>query len=292
LIYRLISKIAALSKISLFLFFIFLSNFGNAQSTLKEEIFFYGDVMLNAMDDANRVKAGEKFNSLFYEYVEQNPQDSLGWLKWVSIQAPDDNAFRIITWELKKDEDNFAYFGYLQLQNGKGFVLEEEASDYKDVEFESRGKEDWLGAVYYNILKVNETDYILFGKNQLDKFENLKIAEVLSLEEEDPIFGKEIFQKGADTKSRLVLRYADDASVSLNYNTSLGLIIFDHLIARMGRIEGQGSTFLPDGSYEGYVPQDGLWMYKEKLYDHVFEEAPRPNPVLDKKQKNIFGKQN
>jgi len=147
--------------------------------------------------------------------------------------------------------------------------------------------------VYYDILKINETDYVLFGVNHLSKYENIKVAEVLSLEDaKEPIFGKEVFQKGADTRSRLILRYADDASVSLNYNPTLGLIIFDHLIPRMGRIEGQGSTFLPDGSYEGYVPNENVWVYKEKLYDHIYEEAPRPNPVLDKSKKGVFGKQN
>ncbi len=277
----------------LLLSFLCFSLIANTQSSTKDELYFYGDVMLNAMDDVNRVKAGEKFNALIFNYLEENPQDSLDWLKWVSIQSPIDKAFRIITWELKENEDVYSYFGYLQKADGTGFVLSEERSDFRDVEFESRTHEDWIGALYLNIHKVNETDYILFGVNHLDKFENVKLAEVLSLAEDEPVFGKELFQKGADTRTRLVLRYADDASVSINYNPSLDLIIFDHLIARMGRIEGQGSTFLPDGSYEGYVPQEGIWVYKEKLYDHIFEEAPRPNPVLNgdrKKSKNIFGK--
>jgi len=262
----------------------------SAQDTLKDQLYFYGDVMLNAVDDKNRVLAGEKFNTLFESYIQENPQDSLIWLKWISIQSPEDNAFRILTWELKRSENDFSYFGYLQKADGTGFVLQEEESDFLDVEFENRTTDTWLGAIYYNVKQISEGYYILFGVNHHDKFENIKIAEVLSFDEGVPNFGKEVFKKSVDIKSRLVLRYADDASVSLNFNEDLNLIIFDHLIPRMGRIEGQGSTYLPDGSYEGYVPEEGLWIYKEKLFDHVFEKAPRPNPVLNKKKNGLFRK--
>ena len=44
------------------------------------------------------------------------------------------------------------------------------------------------------------------------------------------------------------------------------LIVHDHLIRRMGRIAGQGPVNLPDGSYEGYMFDNGKWMYKEKLF--------------------------
>jgi len=256
---------------------------GSSQDTVKDELYFYGDVMLNALDGENRVIAGEKFNSLFESYIQENPSDSLKWLKWISIQSAEDSLFRILTWELMRDRNNYSYYGYLQMADGSGYMLNEEKSDFRDVEFESMTSQEWLGAIYYDTKKIGDGTYILFGVNHLDEYENVKIADVLSFENNEPIFGKEIFQKTNDTKSRLVLRYADDASVSLNYSETLNLIIFDHLIARMGRIEGQGSTFLPDGSYEGYVPIDGEWIYKEKLYDHVFEEAPRPKPVLDNK---------
>ncbi len=277
-----------MSKLIYLLSFVLFASFGNAQDSLKDKLYFYGDVMLNALDDDNRVLAGENFNTLFADYIKENPTDSLTWLKWISIQSPEDKSFRILTWELKRNDDSYSYFGYLQKPDGTGYTLHEEKSDFQDVEFDTRTKDDWLGAIYYGIKNIGENTYALFGVNHYSKFENVKIAEVLSFEDDEPIFGKEVFKKAADIKTRLILRFADDASVSLTFSNSLNLIIFDHLIPRMGRMEGQGSTFLPDGSYEGYVPADGIWEYKEKLYDHVFEEAPRPKPVLNQKKNGLF----
>ncbi|MBT8189180.1 MAG: hypothetical protein KJO29_02030, partial [Bacteroidia bacterium] len=79
------------------------------------------------------------------------------------------------------------------------------------------------------------------------------------------------------------------ATLQLNYNPGLKLIIHDHLIQRIGRIPGQGPVFLPDGTYEGYEFIEGIWMYREKIYDHTYDAAPRPKPVLGNK-KDLFGK--
>ena len=57
----------------------------------------------------------------------------------------------------------------------------------------------------------------------------------------------------------------------------------DHLINRMGRIPGQGETWLSDGSYEGYKWDGSMWVYDEKVFEQITEEGnyPRPVPVLD-----------
>ena len=57
------------------------------------------------------------------------------------------------------------------------------------------------------------------------------------------------------------------------------------------------TTFVPDGSYQGYELKDGFWVNIPKVYDQVLEDgqAPRDFPVLDsenanRERKNIFGK--
>ena len=63
------------------------------------------------------------------------------------------------------------------------------------------------------------------------------------------------------------------------------MIVHDHLEYIMGLQAGQGPTFIPDGTYEGYYYKNSKWMYKEKMFDHMYEEdnPPRPKPVFQDK---------
>jgi hypothetical protein len=154
---------------------------------------------------------------------------------------------------------------------------------------------EWYGCLYYNLRKQNDDSYLVFGFDASTALENRKIADVLTIKDDEVTLGSEIFEDKNNKGSyanRLVLDYASDANVNLNYNPSLKMIVHDHLIKRMGRLPGQGPVDLPDGSYEGYSYHDGKWIYKEKIFNHTYDEAPRPKPVLDKKSGNpdIFGR--
>jgi hypothetical protein len=112
-----------------------------------------------------------------------------------------------------------------------------------------------------------------------------------------PVFGKEVFiakdeDGNPDAKNRLMLEYSSDSNVGLNFNQGMGMIVYDHLISRMGRLPEQGPTMLPDGSYCGYKPEEGKWIYVDKLFNEVSTTVPRPKPILDGNKRNIFGKKN
>ena len=149
--------------------------------------------------------------------------------------------------------------------------------------------------MYYSIKKLEENKYLIFGFNQIDQFKNAKVLDMIHVKDGTVTLGEEIFEDKNDLdtyQNRIILTYSGDASVNLNYNPGLEMIVHDHLIQRMGQLEGQGPTNVPDGSYEGYKLENGKWMYKEKIYDHSYGEnnAPRPKPILNKKKKNLFGK--
>ena len=122
---------------------------------------------------------------------------------------------------------------------------------------------------------------------------------MLTFEDGQPVFGAEIFKKVQenkrdDVKSRLLLKYSDDANVSINFNPGLDMIVLDHLIPRMGTRPGQGPTFLPDGSYVGYAwdAENGFFNYIDKIYNQVSDTPPMPKPILgeQEKSKDIFGR--
>ena len=264
--------------------------------SLTNDLSFYSDVMVNASKADHRVRASQNFNQLFSRYIKKNNlfTSDLSYLEWISILQTEDNAFKLLSWQVEFDNDQFEYFGYLIYPDGSYHELKREPHSLDNLEGMQMSAEDWYGCLYYNIMKFGLDKYIIFGYNKTGKWENMKIADVLSFEKGDPVFGYPAFEDHDELGTqvyRLVLRYSSDAAVNLNFNPGLNMIAHDHLIHRMGRIPGQGPVYLPDGTYEGYELVDSVWMYREKLFDHTYDEAPRPNPVFgNSKRKDLFGK--
>jgi len=266
-----------------------------SQDSVKDDLFFYGDIMINAQETSSRERAQARFYEEFKALLSQDAsfEDDWSWLKWISVLSPAENEFKLYTWEWKIDEDNFQYFGFIQFPDNSYIELTGEPEEWVDLSYDERSSDDWISALYYKIMEYDSPDgkvYMLFGYNQFNKFDNIKLVETLAINGKELVFGKPAFVKEGRSKNRLVLKYADDAVVTVNYNTDLNLLMYDHLIPRIGRLEGQGETYLPDGSYEGYTLSEGRWKYVEKIYDHIYDEAPRPNPVLNNRPKGTIVK--
>ncbi len=220
-------------------------------------------------------------------------------LKTVSIQYPRDSSFRIFTWQLYVDKDEYHYYGAIQMNSEKLqlFPLIDRSSAVANVEQEELTPEKWYGSVYYNLREFDSPDgkyYLLFGFDGYEFFHKRKIVEVLHFREGKPVFGAPVFikqeqGKPLQEKKRLLIEYSAAASVRVNYDEALELLIFDHLIPTKGQY-GEGMTMVPDGSYEAYEFKKGLWHYKTKVFDQISDEAPRPYPVLEGREKDIFGK--
>lgn len=217
-------------------------------------------------------------------------------LKSVSIQYPRDSSFRIFTWQLYVDKDDYRYYGALQMNTPelKLFPLIDRSFQVTDEEHAELSPEEWYGSVYYNLLDVdgpNGKYYLLFGFDGYSFFRKRKLIDVLSFQDGKPLFGAPVFvHEGGRRKHRVVREYSAEVSTRCNYDELLELVIFDHLIERDGPY-GEGAVRYPDGSYEAYRLEGGLWWHVDKVFDQVSEEAPRPAPVLDNRQKDIFGKQ-
>lgn len=220
-------------------------------------------------------------------------------LQSVSIQYPQDSSFRIFTWQLYVDKDEYRYYGAIQMNNSelKLFPLIDRSFNIANVEQAELSADNWYGSVYYKILESESPSgkyYLLFGFDGYEFFNKRKIVEVLHFQDDKPAFGAPVFVqqepgKPIMTKNRLMLEYSAAASVRLNYDEAMEILIFDHLIPAQGQY-GEGMTMIPDGSYEGYIFEKGVWVYKSKIFDQISDEAPRPYPLLDSREKDIFGK--
>jgi len=220
-------------------------------------------------------------------------------LKNVSIQYPQDSSFRVFSWQLYVDQNDYRYYGAIQMNTPELtlFPLIDRSFQVEKVEKEILPPEKWYGSVYYNIKQVdgpNGRYYLLFGYDGFEFFRNRKVLEVLTFNQEGkPLFGAPVFEmqqegKAPEFKNRLCLEYSAEASVRLNYDAALEMIVFDHLIL-MGGQYGEGPVYVPDGSYEGFRIENGELVHVNKIWDQMQEEPPRPMPILDQRTRDITG---
>jgi hypothetical protein len=216
----------------------------------------------------------------------------------ISIQQPKDGAFRLFTWQLYVDENNYQYFGFLQLNRSKPMVyeLKNNVADISRPEKELLTTDTWFGCVYYNIKEFKTKDgtkYLLFGYNANNLDEHIKVCDVLILRGPNVRFGAPVFEvadiagRKKERLNRLVLTYAADVVVRLNYDEELGCIMHDHLETMASKNPNLPFTYVPDGTYESFELKKDIWEHIDKVPTQVLKdgEAPRPEPILNKKGK-------
>lgn len=223
-------------------------------------------------------------------------------LKSISIQYPQDSSFRIFSWQLYVDEDEYRYFGAIQLNTPELTLIPLQDRSFQiseDPEQVILDPDQWYGAVYYNIRQVETPTgpyYLLFGFDGYAFYHKRKVIDVLRIKDGVATFGAPVFyhpatrEKPEFSKNRIVQEYSAAATVKVNYDPTFEIIMYDHLVPGAGQY-GEGMTYYPDGSYEGYREEGGRWVYIEKVFDQVSESAPRDYPILEgSREKNIFGK--
>jgi hypothetical protein len=229
-------------------------------------------------------------NSFYY------PFDSV--LGISKIYAPD-SAFRIFSWSISFDDYYARQRAAIQLKTADGSLQLIPLRDYSEFTNKAvdsvRTKNNWIGAVYYNIIKTEykgKPYYTLFGFDDYSVRSNKKWIEVLHFDEKrQPIFGAD-FSFAADSvkrpaQKRFYIEYKKEASTFVNWDPDLNLIIVDHLISETDEPD-KPYTFVPDGDSEGFAWKGGQWMHIDKVFDYKLEDgqAPLPDPVRDAKGTN------
>ena len=187
-----------------------------------------------------------------------------------------DRRLRAITWNVPLSDGTHAYYGFIQYLRrkwGKKMVLYplEELSSYPEhtetAVFDTR---HWPGALYYEI-RVNKhagkAYYTLFGFDFNDMYSNKKVLDAVTIDRDGSLrFGAPIFVT-ADGKvqTRVIFEYSANAVMTLRYDPSLKMIVFDHLSPIEAGLEGVYKFYGPDFSYDGFVFTDGKWHYRSDL---------------------------
>ncbi|MGK0388909.1 MAG: hypothetical protein ACI94Y_001642 [Maribacter sp.] len=259
-----------------------------------------------------RTEAADKFVEGLYAALETPASFDYKFdsLFTVSQLYPADSTFRIMTWQLYIDKDEYKYFGIIQQRGDKEknispkiTRLNDFSGRMKNIEDKVLSAENWYGVLYYNIepFKTKKgMKYALFGFDAYKFFEKRKLMEILSFDENrEPIFGAPVIEYTIKRNNvpakeamfhRFMIEYSANASASINFNLDEEMILFDHLIPMSSSFPDVPYVMVPDGSYEGFKMKRGVWTYVEKVYDQISDEAPRPSPVFDGKKRDILGR--
>ena len=256
---------------------------------------------LTAAETADRMRQDSLFvktliRSLQTKHSFYYPFDSV---KGISHLYAPDSSFRIFTWQLNFDND-YMYNrqrGAIQFRTADGSLKLTPLRDYSEFADNpldsARTKNNWIGAVYYNIIKTNyngKNYYTLFGFDGNSYRTTKKWIDVLTFDtENNPVFGGQkffSFEKDSIKKKpqhRYAIEYKKEASATVNFDQDMQMIVIDHLISETNEPE-YAWTFVPDGDYEGFKWVAGKWQHVDKVYDFKLEDGAFPMPDALKDQ--------
>lgn len=246
--------------------------------------------MVFAEDPADRFRSDSNFirtlvrallvkNSFYY------PFDSVN----ISRLYSPDSAFRIFTWQLKKDEYVFYQRGAIQMNTPDGSLklipLHDRSSFMKDPLKVVDGNTNWVGAIYYKIILKEHNGrkyYTLLGFDDFSIASNKKWMDVMHFNDQGrPVFGGRYFNFKNDTikrpdQFRFGIEYKKEAKTFFNYDPEKDLIVFDHLESESDEPERK-STFIPVGEFEAFQWQNGQWVHLPRIdFDFRLKDGEFP----------------
>lgn len=220
----------------------------------------------------------------------------------VSILYPSDSSFRIFTWQAGVLGNRVRYYGILQMKSKefKAFPLIDHSDTMEFRPQQIMVPDRWYGALYYHIdqheIKGKKV-YTLFGFEAYEPLSRRKLLDVLTFDEKgNPRFGYPLFvfkndstsYKEYDTLNRFFLDYSYKTTASMNVQPEMGMIVFDHLEPPSEKAKDAYFSYIPDGTYEGFIWKDMAWRHVKKIQNYDIGEndnPPVPNPVFGRPDK-------
>lgn len=207
-----------------------------------------------------------------------------------------DSAFRIFTWQVKKDEYTYLQRGAIQMNTPDGslklFGLHDVSMFTSKPGDSVRTVNNWIGAIYYRIILKTYNGkkfYTLLGFDDFTINSNKKWMEVLTFNNNgEPVFGgpyisfREDSAKNQKALFRFNIQYKKEASTTFNYDPEMDMIIYDQLMSESEE-PGRKETYIPNGDFEGFKWKDGQWVHVAKVFDYKLTDGqfPQDEKILD-----------
>ena len=261
----------------------------------EDQLVVQYDAILESKSDEVRTKAHE----VFYQTMKQTlvlpgafdyPFDKL---VTISKLQPDDQKFRIFTWNLQNDAGSHSFYGLIQLnpKNTRDKVekvipLINQTGVLEKTENKSYTALKWPGAVYYELVpfkKGGTTYYTVAGWRGYDLGLTQKLLDVIILQGETVKFGYPLFKMQNRTQRRVVFTFSGKVSMLLFYDEKNKQFVFDHLAAQNNIVTENSRFYGPDGSYDALKKEKKEWLF-EANYDARNKESKSDifyNPVTN-----------
>lgn len=277
--------------------FVTMSMAGNAMDSLyfqqaERELVQLANEIIEWEDDAGRLEANQRFLLLFeevlhHEYGFYYPFESL---QTVSVLAPPEKEFRIITWYVPLAGQQFRYFGFIQQAGDKPsehltLRLQDATPDLQIREEGELDADRWFGAYYYDLIhhRVDDDDvYTLLGWKGNNPLTRIRVIEPLSIRDGVPVFGRQLFEHPFENHWRIVFEYAARVSMSLLYENDFfrkgdslhPMIVFDRLSPINRALEGHYQFYKPEVNiFDGLYFWQGRWVFARDV-DARLPETP------------------
>jgi len=254
-------------------------------NSLVSEIKDLQHKVFESRKETERFEANKTFLKLWEELLS-NPatlEHNLDSIKGVSVLQPKDKKFRIITWNVFKNDGQQAYFGFIQVNNKKVqkkglfkkavtyeyevFQLVDKSATITNPETFVGDPKKWYGMLYYEIIDCDGY-YTLLGWDGNDNLIQKKFIDILYFKSDGtPIFGKDVFRIPKKSPKRVMFQYSAEVAMSLKYNDKRGQIVFSHLSPKDEgpTLEGQYQYYGPDGSFDAYEQSKDRWVLEEDI---------------------------
>jgi hypothetical protein len=304
-------------KSTLIIIICFISLFSKAQSDSVRSLF---SLKLNELKElqykvfkskkeSERLAANRDFMKAIEAIVQysaalQFPFDSL---KDISTLSPKDGHFKLLTWNIPRDDESHFFFGFLLADNLKKtkkglfktetshqyeyFKMIDKSASIKNPETYIGTPDKWFGMLYYDLIECDGY-YTLLAWDGNDKLVQRKFIDVLYFKSDGtPVFGKDVFQFKKKNPRRLMFEYSSEVTMSVKYNKKTGRIIYSHLAPREegNVLEGLHQYYGPDGSFDSMFQKKGKWVIAEDVdarnEKNKNDKASKPDP---KKQKPVY----
>ncbi|MDR0420747.1 MAG: hypothetical protein LBH30_04755 [Prevotellaceae bacterium] len=183
--------------------------------------------------------------------------------KRISQLFSKDKTVGIYTWSIPAERGIYKYYGIIKSPKGI-FILQDVNINSENIANKKLTSGAWYGAVYYDIIETNidgKNAYTLLGNNLQGILSNRKIIDVLSFDDEKPVFGADIFEN--QDYYRLIFEYNARSSMHLVYEKDRQMIIYSLLVPINPMFEGDYRFYVSDTSCDGLIYKNGKWTLVE-----------------------------
>ena len=249
-------------------------------------------VISSTTDSAKKASANELLTKLLevlanpasFEYEFANLR-----MTTVAIASHPKANVKLFTFNIILKNGVFNQYGVIQRKTKSGislFTLFDSAQNLPKEYLETTLEHpEWIGGLYYQMIphKIKRKQYyvlMMFDGHNVNS--NRSIIDVLSFENDLPVWGAPIFRDGIEDPSeemRVVFEYHKSSRILMRYEEEQKIIVFDEVGPPFPAAQGNVYYYIPTGDYSGYKPSKKGIFTKEALEVTDFGQGI-PNPSI------------